>query len=136
MSIIQELIRREENQTLSFGNYLLDEKKKVEDFEVEGDLYKVKTYFEITKLEKNSILVYESVPGTTVHGFKLSQAGVDFNVESNKNASITVELEPEQPYKIFIDDVQVDKVKSNLSGKVTFSVNESLSSKKVKIERV
>ncbi|WP_105614538.1 endosialidase [Vallitalea okinawensis] len=136
MSIIQELIRVEEDRTLSFGNYLLDEKKKVEDFEVEGDLYKVKTFYEITKLEKNGILVYESVPGTTVHGFKLSEAGVDFSVEGNKNSSITVELEPEQPYKIFIDDVQVDKVKSNLSGKVTFSVNESLSPKKIKIDRI
>ena len=55
MSVIQELIRQESNGTISFGNYLLDSKKKVLDFEVEGDLYKVKTFKEITKLEKNGV---------------------------------------------------------------------------------
>ena len=51
MSVINELIRTEANGTLSFGNYSLAAKSKVEDFEHEGDLYKVKTFKEITKLE-------------------------------------------------------------------------------------
>ena len=42
MSVINELIRTEANGTLSFGNYSLAAKSKVEDFEHEGDLYKVK----------------------------------------------------------------------------------------------
>ncbi len=50
MAVIEELIRQEDNGSISFGNYLMDEKKKVLDFEVQGDLYKVKTYREITKL--------------------------------------------------------------------------------------
>ena len=51
MAVIEELIRLEDNGTISFGNYLMDTKKKVLDFEVENDLYKVKTFKEITKLE-------------------------------------------------------------------------------------
>ena len=42
MSVINELIRTEANGTLSFGNYSLAAKSKVEDFEHEGDLYKVR----------------------------------------------------------------------------------------------
>ena len=43
MSVVEELIRKEDNGTLSFGNYLLDAKTKKADFEFQGDLYKVKT---------------------------------------------------------------------------------------------
>ena len=43
MAVIEELIRKEDDGSISFGNYLMDEKKKVLDFEVQGDLYKVKT---------------------------------------------------------------------------------------------
>ena len=53
MAVIEELIRKEDDGSISFGNYLMDEKKKVLDFEVQGDLYKVKTFKEITKLENN-----------------------------------------------------------------------------------
>ena len=34
MAVIEELIRQEDNGTISFGNHLMDEKKKVLDFEV------------------------------------------------------------------------------------------------------
>lgn len=66
MSVVKELIRTEENGKISFGNYELAQKSKVSDFEYNGDIYKVKTYKEITKLERNGMFVYESVPGTTV----------------------------------------------------------------------
>ena len=63
MAVIEELIRQEDNGTISFGNHLMDEKKKVLDFEVSGDLYKIKTFKEITKLEKNGKMLLETVPG-------------------------------------------------------------------------
>ena len=66
MAVVEELIRKEEDGTLSFGNFELNEKGKLSDFKYEGDLYKIKTFKEITKLEKNGMFVYESVPGTTV----------------------------------------------------------------------
>ena len=57
MSLAKELIFVE-NGKLNFGDYDLKEKSKKEDFEFNGDLYKVKTFKEITKLEKNGLLVY------------------------------------------------------------------------------
>ena len=122
MSVIQELIRQESNGTISFGNYLLDYKKKVLDFEVEGDLYKVKTFKEITKLEKNGKMILEAVPGATVHNFTMTEKGVDFVLEGNEDLQLTLELAPEMEYKILVDSVNVGKIKTNMAGKVNFSV--------------
>ena len=58
MAVVEELIRTENNETLSFGNYKLPAKAKADNFEFGGDLYKVKTFKEITKLERNGMFVY------------------------------------------------------------------------------
>ena len=50
------LIWKEEDGTLSFGNYTLTEKSKVNDFEFDGDLYKVKTFCEMRSEEHTSEL--------------------------------------------------------------------------------
>lgn len=123
MAGIQELIRVENDGELSFGNHLMDSKRKIQDFEVDGDVYKVKTYKTMTKLEKNGRLLYESVPGTTVYHFNLNANSLEFEIEGINDAQITVELETEQEYKLFIDQVQVSKMKSNLAGKLNFSVD-------------
>ena len=73
MAVVQELIRTEDNGTISFGDYELNQKSKLSDYQYQGDMYKVKTYKEITKLERNGMFVYESVPGTSV--FHLEQDG-------------------------------------------------------------
>ena len=95
MSVVTELIRKEEDGSISFGDYSLAAKAKLDDFEFQGDLYKVKTYKDITKLEKNGMFVYESVPGTTVNNFKALENKVSFSVEGQEDAQITVELEAE-----------------------------------------
>lgn len=136
MAVIEELIRQEDNGTLSFGNHLMDEKKKVLDFEVSGDLYKVKTYSEITKLEKNGKMLLEAVPGVTVHNFEMNEKGARFTVEGAEDAQITMEMEPETEYKILIDDVNVGKMKTNLAGKVNFSVELQNGSPAVAIEKI
>ena len=125
MSVINELIRTEENGSISFGNYTLTEKSKVEDFEHDGDLYKVKTYNEITKLERNGLFVYESVPGTTVNNFTVKDTSVTFSVEGNKDAQITVQLEDDMEYEVFEDGVAVGGMKTNMSGKLSLSVELS-----------
>lgn len=122
MSVVNELIREESNGTISFGNYKLDVKSKVNDFEHNGDLYKVKTFKEITKLEKNGMIVFESVPGTTVEQLDITDNQVKFIVEGFEDSQITLELEAEKEYKIFIDDINVGKMKTNLGGKLTLSV--------------
>ena len=104
MAVIEELIRQEDNGTISFGNHLMDEKKKVLDFEVSGDLYKIKTFKEITKLEKNGKMLLETVPGATVHNFTVNERGAEFTVEGLEDTQITMELEPDTEYKILIDN--------------------------------
>ena len=123
MSVVKELIRTEENGAISFGDYELAQKSKLSDYQHQGDMYKVKTFKEITKLERNGMFVYESVPGTAVHGFKADENDVTFVVEGPENASITLELEPETEYKVHVDDVYVGKNKTNLGGKMSISVD-------------
>ena len=53
MAAVKELLRAETDGTLSFGDYTLDSKTKLDGFDFQGDIYKVKTFKEITKLEKN-----------------------------------------------------------------------------------
>ena len=121
MATIKELIRTEAAGGLSFGNYELDTKSKLSDFEYNGDLYKVKTFRELTRLERNEMFVYESVPGTTVLDMKLGGNGMVFFVEGTENTQVTVELEPDTEYKVIVDDVNLGNMKTNLGGKLSFS---------------
>ena len=116
MAVVNELIRKEEDGTLSFGNFEFDTKQKLSDFEYEGDLYKVKTFKEITKLEKNGLFIYESVPGTAVNNMKADDTEIKFNVEGWEDSSVTLELEPEQEYEVLIDGTNIGKMKTNLGG--------------------
>lgn len=122
MSVVEELIRKEDDGSLSFGNYLLDTKTKKADFEFAGDLYKVKTFKEITKLEKNGLFVYESVPGSTVTEFEDNGSDVSFKVEAATDIGFTLELEPSQNYKVLLDDTELGKMKTNLGGKLNVSI--------------
>lgn len=137
MSVISELIRTEADGTISFGNYELAQKSKVQDFEHDGDLYKVKTFKEITKLERNGMFVYESVPGTAVNHFQAAGEGLNFQVEGPKDAQITVELEADAEYRIYIDDTDVGTMKTNLGGKLVLSVElENAAKSAIKIEKM
>lgn len=137
MAVINELIRSESNGTISFGNYLLDTKSKLSDFEHNGDLYKVKTFKEITKLERNGMFVYESVPGTAVNELKVTDSAMEFSVEGNEDAQITLELEPEAEYRVSINDATTDGMKTNLGGKLVLSVELGTGKKAdVKVEKI
>ena len=133
MAVIEELIRKEDDGTLSFGNYSLEKKSKINDFEHNGDLYKVKTFKEITKLEKNGMFVYESVPGTSVFGLDITDKEISFMVEGLKDAQVTLELEAEKEYKIFINDINIGRMKTNLGGKLVLSVELSTGEKSIKV---
>ncbi len=122
MPVVEELIRTEANKTISFGNYELDQKTKLSDFESEGDLYKVKTFRDITRLEKNGSLLYESTPGTSVMDFRVTEREVSFYVEGFTDSQITLELESESEYKVLIDDLHAGNMKTKLGGKLTINV--------------
>ena len=136
MAAVKDLLRAEADGTLSFGDYTLASKTKLDGFEFQGDLYKVKTFKEITKLEKNGMFVYESVPGTAVEHFKMTEDVLSFQVSGAGAAQFTVEVEADSKYEVYMDDVSVDKMTTNLSGKLSVSteLNES-SSVEVKIVR-
>lgn len=122
MSVISELIRNESDGTISFGDYSLGAKAKLDNFEHAGDLYKVKTFREITKLERNGMFVYESVPGTAVTGFKATDDTVEFQVEGPEDTQITLELEAGKEYDITINGTDAGAIKTNLGGKLSLSV--------------
>ncbi len=132
---VSELLRTETDGSLSFGNHELNEKAKLEDFKHGGDLMKVKTYKPMTKLEKNGMLVYESVPGTSVYHFSESDAGVTFEVEGSEDAQITVGLEEEVNYEVIVGGVSVGEMKTGMGGKISFNVELGSGPVKVVVDR-
>ncbi len=121
MAVVKELVCAK-GDALSFGNYELDTKTKKDGFEWKGDIYKVKTFCDITKLEKNGLFAYESVPGTAVTDFKEQATGVDFTVEGLSTAQVIIGLEEDCDYDVFMNDVQVDRLRTNVGGKLTLNV--------------
>ncbi len=122
MAVVEGLIRTEADGSLSFGNHMLAEKAKKEDFEHGGDLYKVKTYGTMTKLEKNGMFVYESVPGTSVSHFAEEADGITFAVEGKEDAQLTVGLQDETEYEVLINGESIGKMRTSLGGKLSISV--------------
>lgn len=122
MAIVEQLLRSENDGTISFGNHKLASKAKLEDFKHAGDLYKVKTYSAMTKLEKNGMFLYESVPGTSVLNFREVPEGVEFLVEGDEDAQITVGLNEDTRYEVFVNGESVGKMNTGLGGKLNLSV--------------
>ncbi|NBJ91656.1 endosialidase [Parablautia muri] len=122
MAVVEELLRSETDGTISFGNHVLKDKAKLENFEHCGDLYKVKTYKTMTRLEKNGMFAYESVPGTSVLHFVENAQETCFLVEGDEDAQITVGLNEDTEYEVFVNDKSIGKMKTNLSGKLNISV--------------
>ena len=122
MAVVEELLRAESDRTISFGNHKLAAKAKLEDYEHGGNLYKVKTFKELTKLEKNGMFAYESEPGTSVNRFEETENGITFTVEGDEDAQITVGLEEDTVYKVYVDGANIGEMKTNLSGKLSISV--------------
>lgn len=135
MAAVSELIRVEDDGTLSFGDYTKKEKTKKSDFKANGGIYKVKTFNEITRLECDDEFVFESDPGTAVFHFLSKDDGVSFEVEGHKDADITVGLEPEAEYDIVINGTDSGKMKTNLGGKLTISVELGDKTAKVDIKK-
>ena len=137
MSVVEELIREESDGSLSFGNYELDTKTKKADFPYDGASYKIKTFKEITKLERNGTLVYESVPGSTVTNFKGNKDALTFEVEAPGDLSFTVELEPDTVYRMDVDGESAGSIQTNLGGKLNASVELDAGKKAaVRIEKL
>ena len=109
------LIRVEEDGSISFGNAALKEKSKQDDFSHEGDIYKVKTWEEITKLERNGLFAYESVPGTNVEHMQVGADRVSFTVSGPQDAEITLGLEAGCEYDIQIEFGDIGNILAYIS---------------------
>ena len=68
------------------------------------------------------MFVYESVPGTAVTGFEVRDSSVEFSVESDRDVQITLQMEEDRDYAIYMDDVAAGSMRTNLSGKLVLSV--------------
>ena len=68
------------------------------------------------------MFVYEAVPGTAVEHFTVSNNGVEFSVEGDKDAQLTIQLEDDTEYEVFVDDAAVGSMMTNMSGKLSVSV--------------
>jgi len=135
MGVINKIIELKSNG-LSFGNYLIQEKQKLDDFEFNGDKYKVKTHNEITRLEKNGVMLFETVPGSTVHELIISEKNIEFSIEGFKNTEITLSLEANKNYKLKIDEIDKSVHKANSFGKFSFSMTLSDQVRHVIIEKI
>ena len=136
MAIVKNLLQKEQDGSLSFGDYTLPEKKKLADFECNGALYKVKTYKDITKLERDGEFVYESTPGSAVNSFKVEGDEVSFFVEGLGDTQVTIGVEPDSEYNVLVDGEDLGVIKTNLGGKLTVGIEMDKDSKKeVKVKK-
>ena len=60
--------------------------------------------------------------GTAVNHFQAGDTSVQFSVEGEKDAQITIQLEDEREYEVYVDGVSVGGMKTNVSGKLVLSV--------------
>ena len=125
MSAVDKIIGIEEEGTLRFGDHTLQKKEKVVDFPYQGDLLKVKTCYEATRLEKNGLFLYESIPGTTVKQFSEIEEGIEFTVEGDQDIQITLGLAEQTHYKVATNEEIIGEMVTNLSGKLSISVKTS-----------
>ena len=70
-------------------------------------------------------VLYESVPGTAVLGFKETEGGVEFSVEGENDAQITLGLLENTEYSVYVNGNSIGKMSTNLGGKLNLSVELS-----------
>ena len=133
MAVISEIILASKSGKLSFGDYTAEEKRKISDFELDGNLYNVKTHRLVTRIEKNNGLLLESVPGSTVHDLLIEEQAIEFSIEGFEDSQITMELEGSVDYKIYVNNLQVGLTTSSKSGKISFSLELNEVPKKIAI---
>ena len=121
---------------LSFGDYTAKDKIKVNDFEHMGNIYSLRSHNQVTRLEKNSEMLIEVVPGATIFNFTLDEAACSFEIIGAGNAQITLNLAPETTYHLRVTGEVSEEIVTNRSGKLSFSAELSDEAKKVILEKL
>jgi hypothetical protein len=136
VSVISEGIVERGEKGISFGDYLVRTKIKIDGFERFGDVYNVRTHDALTRLEKNGRMLIETIPGSAVIDFKIDEKGVRFSAEGLGNTSVTLELEPSSEYRLYIDGFDNGKMKTNNYGKISFSIELAGAKQDVEIRKI
>ena len=71
---------------------------------------------------------------TAVENFKVSENVVSFKVSGEGDAQITLELEADSEYTVYMNDVNVGDMSTNLSAKL--SISAELGKESVEVEIV
>ena len=71
------------------------------------------------------MFAYESVPGTCVIGFSEGENGVEFVVSGKEDAQVTIGLAEDETYAVFVNGEPAGEMKTNMSGKLSISVELS-----------
>ncbi|MCD8157425.1 MAG: endosialidase [Clostridiales bacterium] len=135
MAVIDEGIRLENDNTISFGNYERTEKLKVENFEYNNDLYKVRTHNLVTRFSKNGKLVLETVPGAAVFNFISDSKKTKFSAAGQGQTQFTLELEDDANYDLSVDGLKIGTVHARFAGKLSFSADLGDSPVEIKLVR-
>jgi len=122
--------------TISFGDFLAEEKIKVRDFEVGGHMYSVKTHNAVTRLEQNDKMLVECVPGASFWNFAIGDNDITCVLKGRGVASLTFELAPETEYAFFVGGKKIGEMKSTISGKISFSADTNEKGVDIKIANV
>ena len=77
------------------------------------------------------MVVYESVPGTTVTGFSETADSMEFTVSGKGSVSITLGLADDTLYEVKEDEKDTGAVKTGLGGKLSLSLDLSNNRKAV-----
>lgn len=125
MATVKELLRAENDGTLSFGDYTLPTKTKKDNFEFDGSIYKSKDFAEVRNLRRTVCSFTSLYREVRLKILKKTDAEVTFTVSAPEDVQFTLELEPESEYEVLIDGESAGKMNTNLSGKLSVSVELS-----------
>ena len=92
----------------------------------EGDLYKIKTFREMTKLERNGLFVYESIAGNDCGEFHGDRGRCGVYRRELGGMQITLGLEADTESEVFVAGESAGKMSTNLGGKLSVGVELSI----------
>lgn len=119
---MKKLIEINEQSNLNFGDYTLSEKSKENIIYNEYE-YKLKTFKDVTRLERDELLIYESVPGTYVENFSYKSDEISFMVSGNDTASIIIGVNQDSNFSLTIDDKFYPETVCISPGKLNINLN-------------
>jgi hypothetical protein len=136
MSNLPKDIIVEADGGLTFGDYVAKDKIKVNDFEHLGNTYSLCSHNLVTRLEKNSEMLIETVPGAAISNFTLNETTCCFDIAGVTNVQITLNLAPEAAYHLRITGEVSEEIVTSRSGKLSFSAELSGQAKRVILEKL